>query len=114
LLVPKIQDYGAERSLVEQFVDMVMSTTKNVVLICHEYEQTDDGGNVLGFSPYSQVRVVKPSRSGSVRCITLGRCEREWPGRRNAQLMLMDYTSSALALELQTTFSGLSQTFDRG
>jgi len=51
LLVPKIQDYGAERSLVEQFIDMVLSTDKNVVLICHEYEQTDDEGNVIGVQP---------------------------------------------------------------
>lgn len=51
LLVPKIQDYGAERSLVEQFVDMVMSTNKNVVLICHEYEQTDGDGNVIAVTP---------------------------------------------------------------
>src|SRR6266498_5285243 len=38
LLVPKIQDFGSERSLVEQFVDMVLSTDKNVVLVCHEKE----------------------------------------------------------------------------
>lgn len=36
LLVPKLQDYGAERSLVEQFVDMVKNSGKNVVFICHE------------------------------------------------------------------------------
>lgn len=36
LVVPKIQDYGAERSLVEQFIDMVKNSGKNVVFICHE------------------------------------------------------------------------------
>jgi len=51
LLVPKIQDYGAERSLVEQFVDMVLSTNKHIVFVCHEYEQTDDSGNVIGMQP---------------------------------------------------------------
>lgn len=51
LLVPKIQDYGSERSLVEQFVDMVKSTDKNVVLICHEKEITDDNGNTVEIVP---------------------------------------------------------------
>lgn len=51
LIVPKIQDYASERSLVEQFVDMVKSTGKNVVLICHEKELTDDNGNVTGVTP---------------------------------------------------------------
>lgn len=51
LLVPKIQDYGAERSLVEQFVAMVLSTSKNVVFICHEYEQTDESGNTIAVMP---------------------------------------------------------------
>jgi len=51
LLIPKIQDYGSERSLVEQFIDMVKGSGKNVVLICHEKEQTDSNGNVTGIVP---------------------------------------------------------------
>lgn len=51
LLVPKIQDYGAERSLVEQFVAMVLSTNKNVVFICHEYAVTDEAGNTIAVEP---------------------------------------------------------------
>lgn len=51
LLVPKIQDYGAERSLVEQFIDMVVSTDKHVVCICHEKEQMDKEGNLIGIVP---------------------------------------------------------------
>jgi hypothetical protein len=42
LLIPKKQDYGAERSLVEQFIDMVKGSGKNVVFICHEKIVTDD------------------------------------------------------------------------
>lgn len=38
LIVPKLQDFGAERSLTEQFIDMVRSSGKNFVLICHEKE----------------------------------------------------------------------------
>lgn len=38
LLIPKMQDFGAERSLVEQFVRMVLDSGKNVVLLCHEKE----------------------------------------------------------------------------
>lgn len=51
LIVPKIQDYGAERSLIEQFVDMVMSSGKNIVVLCHEKEVTDDNGNVTAIVP---------------------------------------------------------------
>jgi hypothetical protein len=38
LLVPKIQDYGAERSMLEQFVQMTKDSGKMFVLICHEKE----------------------------------------------------------------------------
>lgn len=51
MLVPKIQDYGAERSLVEQFVDMVLSTDKHVVMVCHEREQKDKAGDLIGILP---------------------------------------------------------------
>jgi len=51
LLVPKIQDYGAERSLVEQFVDMVLSSGKDVVFICHEKEVRDKQGNLISLVP---------------------------------------------------------------
>lgn len=51
LLVPKIQDYGSERSLVEQFVDMVKDSGKHVVLICHEKEVTNDAGSVTDIVP---------------------------------------------------------------
>lgn len=44
LIVPVIQDYGAERSLVEQFVDMVKDSGKNVVMICHEKKITEGEG----------------------------------------------------------------------
>lgn len=51
LLQPRIQDYGAERSLVEQFVDMVLSSSKHVVFICHEREQRDAEGNLIALTP---------------------------------------------------------------
>lgn len=51
LIVPKIQDYGSERSLVEQFIRMVMDSGKNVVLICHEKKITSDGGTVTDIVP---------------------------------------------------------------
>lgn len=51
LIVPKIQDYGSERSLVEQFVDMVKSSGKNVVLICHEKEILNDAGIITDIVP---------------------------------------------------------------
>jgi len=51
LMVPVIQDFGAERSLVEQFVDMVLSSGKNVVFVCHEKEIRDKQGNLIAIAP---------------------------------------------------------------
>lgn len=51
VLVPRIQDYGSERSLVEQFIDMVRDSGKNCVLICHEKEVTNEAGNLTGIVP---------------------------------------------------------------
>ena len=39
MIVPKLQDFGAERSLLEQFVDMVLDTDKNVLLLSHERDE---------------------------------------------------------------------------
>ncbi len=44
LVYPKMQDWGSERSMVEQFIDMVKDSGKNVVFICHEKELTNDEG----------------------------------------------------------------------
>lgn len=51
MVYPKMQDYGAERSLVEQFVDMLKDTDKHVLFLCHEKPQTDDDGNVKAIVP---------------------------------------------------------------
>lgn len=51
LVVPKMQDFGAERSLVEQFVDMILSTDKHVILLCHEKEMLSDSGAVESVVP---------------------------------------------------------------
>lgn len=51
ILIPRIQDYGSERSLVEQFVDMVKDSGKNVVLICHEKEVSSDDGTITAITP---------------------------------------------------------------
>lgn len=45
LVFPKIQDYGSERSLVEQFIGMLYATEKNFLFLCHEKEITDKDGN---------------------------------------------------------------------
>jgi hypothetical protein len=47
LIVPKQQDFAAERSLLEQFVKMVFDSGKHVILICHEKENTNDNGAVV-------------------------------------------------------------------
>lgn len=51
LVFPKIQDYGSERSMVEQFIAMVKSADKNVLFLCHEKELTDEEGNVKAIVP---------------------------------------------------------------
>lgn len=51
LIVPKIQDYSSERSLVEQFVDMLRDSEKNLVFICHEKELLNDAGTVTAIVP---------------------------------------------------------------
>lgn len=55
LMLPRIQDYGAERSLVEQIVDMFArfcnESNKHFLFVCHEKEQTDDSGNVIKIEP---------------------------------------------------------------
>lgn len=48
LVFPKIQDYGSERSLVEQFVQMVKDSGKHFLFLCHEKEVTNDDGTVIG------------------------------------------------------------------
>lgn len=51
LVVPKLQDFGSERSMVEQFVAMVKSTDKHVLFICHEKETYDKDGAPTGIVP---------------------------------------------------------------
>lgn len=51
LVVPKLQDYGAERSMTEQIVRMLVDSGKNVVVLCHEREQTNDSGATTAVEP---------------------------------------------------------------
>lgn len=44
LFLPKLQDFGAERSMTEQFVDMLLDSDKNVIVICHEKEVWEGEG----------------------------------------------------------------------
>lgn len=51
MVTPKMQDYGAERSMMEQFVQMVLETDKHVLFLCHEKELTTDEGIIKGIVP---------------------------------------------------------------
>lgn len=51
LVVPKKQDYGAERSMTEQFVRMILDSGKHVVLICHERINSTDDGTTTSIGP---------------------------------------------------------------
>lgn len=53
-ILPKLQDFGAERSLVEQFIEMVLGSGKHVLLLCHEKEEWEGQGensHVSGYVP---------------------------------------------------------------
>ena len=39
---PKKQDYGAERSMAEQFINRLIASGKNLLVLCHEAEIWDD------------------------------------------------------------------------
>lgn len=45
MLHKKIQDMGAERSMTEQFIAMVRSTNKHVLVLCHEREVWEGEGD---------------------------------------------------------------------
>jgi hypothetical protein len=50
----KMQDYGAERSLTEKFIDKVLETGKHVAVLCHskdEYEGEGNDARIVGKIP---------------------------------------------------------------
>jgi hypothetical protein len=47
IIIPKVQDYGSERSLVEQFIDMVKTSGKNLILLCHEKTLMKEDSDVV-------------------------------------------------------------------
>lgn len=51
LIVLKQQDFGAERSMTEQFVQMLLDTDKHVILICHEKVLYNDSDAIIGIVP---------------------------------------------------------------
>ncbi len=51
LVVLKKQDYGAERSQVEQFVQMVKDSGKHLVFVCHQKDEYNDAGSIVAQHP---------------------------------------------------------------
>lgn len=51
LVVPKKQDYGAERSMTESFVRMLRDSGKHCIIICHERELSTDDGTPIAIVP---------------------------------------------------------------
>lgn len=47
LIAPKQQDFGSERSMIEQFVRMIKESGKHFVFICHEKEKLDETGKMI-------------------------------------------------------------------
>lgn len=46
LITLRQQDFGAERSMTEQFIDMLLQANKHVVVIAHERENYSESGNL--------------------------------------------------------------------
>lgn len=52
LILPKKQDYGSERSLIEQFIAMLYDTDKHFIFLCHEREVIDEAtGRTSAITP---------------------------------------------------------------
>lgn len=51
MIAPKQQDYGAERSMLEQFIQMILDTDKNFLFLCHEQQTSTEDGVVTGVMP---------------------------------------------------------------
>jgi hypothetical protein len=51
MIAPKQQDFGAERSMLEQFIQMIMDTDKHFLFLCHEKVLTAEDGTVTGIVP---------------------------------------------------------------
>lgn len=51
LVAPKQQDFGAERSMAEQFIQMCLDSNKHLVLVCHEQVISNDEGIVQSIGP---------------------------------------------------------------
>jgi hypothetical protein len=70
-----IQDRGALNILFKKFMTVALGTGKNVVLICHEYVNTDKKGIVIGYEPAlsGQLRADVPKDFDEVwYCTTKG------------------------------------------
>lgn len=68
-LTPRmIQDYGAASILFEKFMTLCFGTGKNIVLICHEYQNTDKKGNLEAIEPLliGQLRQSMPKNFDEV------------------------------------------------
>lgn len=51
MIAPKMQDYGAERSMLEQFIQMILDTDKHFLFLCHEKELVTEEGIVKAIVP---------------------------------------------------------------
>lgn len=49
--VMRMQDWGAGASLFQQFIDWCRSLDRNLILVCHEYQLTDEEGAVIQIEP---------------------------------------------------------------
>lgn len=47
----RVQDYGAAANLTLQFVTELRKLPKNIVITAHQYNDTDDDGNILSIQP---------------------------------------------------------------
>lgn len=49
--ITRVQDWGVAAVYFQQFIDWVRTLDKNVILIAHEYAETDEQGSVISYQP---------------------------------------------------------------
>lgn len=49
--IMRVQDWGVASNLFQQFVNWIRTIDKNIILVCHEYTNTDENGSVISYEP---------------------------------------------------------------
>ncbi len=83
LQLARLQDFGAERSLTEQFIDMLLDTDKHVIVLAHEKEIWEGEGSdsrLTGIGPMftGQSAEIIPTKFSEVYNLKMERTGPNW------------------------------------